>query len=113
MQSRDDLSLAATVAYEHHIMLNGGGYPKLHYGRECATASKLVHVCDVFDALGTTRPYRDAWPMEDVLAYLETRAGTEFDRDLVAAFTRTMKQGRAQIRVLTDDGTADAAAPSV
>jgi cyclic di-GMP phosphodiesterase len=113
MQSRDDLSLAATVAYEHHIMLNGGGYPKLHYARECAAASKLVHVCDVFDALGTTRPYRQAWPMEDVLKYLEGRAGTEFDGDLVAAFTRTMKQGHAQIRVLTDDGTADAIAPSL
>jgi putative nucleotidyltransferase with HDIG domain len=103
MQSHDDLSLAATVAYEHHILLNGGGYPKLHYARDCANASKLVHVCDVFDALGTTRPYRDAWAMDDVFAYLEARRGTEFDADLVAAFIRTMKQGRAQIRVLTDD----------
>jgi len=102
MQSDDDLSLAATVAYEHHILLNGGGYPKLYYKRECATASKLVHVCDVFDALGTTRPYRPAWPIEDVIAYLEVRAGTEFDADLVSAFIRTLQQGRAQIRVLTD-----------
>lgn len=102
MQSHDDLSLAATVAYEHHILLNGGGYPKLYYKRDCATASKLVHVCDVFDALGTTRPYRPAWPIEDVIAYLEVRAGTEFDADLVSAFIRTMQQGRAQIRVLTD-----------
>ena len=102
MESHDDLSLAATVAYEHHIMLNGGGYPKLHYPRECATASKLVHVCDVFDALSTVRPYRDAWPMDVTFAYLDERAGSEFDADLVAAFVRTMKQGRAQIRVLTD-----------
>jgi putative nucleotidyltransferase with HDIG domain len=103
MESHDDLSLAATVAYEHHILLNGGGYPKLHYKRDCATASKLVHVCDVFDALGTTRPYRAAWPMQDVFAYLEIGCGTEFDPNLVSAFIRTMKQGRAQIRVLTDD----------
>jgi putative nucleotidyltransferase with HDIG domain len=102
MQSHDDLSLAATVAYEHHILLDGGGYPKLHYQRDCATASKLVHVCDVFDALGTTRPYRAAWPMEEVFAYLEARGGTEFDADLVSVFVRTMKQGRAQIRVLSD-----------
>jgi len=106
MESHDDLGLAATVAYEHHIMLNGGGYPKLHYARECATASKLVHVCDVFDALSTTRPYRAAWPMDDTFAYLEVRAGSEFDADLVAAFIRTMKQGRAQIRMLTDDRSA-------
>jgi putative nucleotidyltransferase with HDIG domain len=106
MQSHDDLSLAATVAYEHHILLNGGGYPTLHYKRDCATASRLVHVCDVFDALGTTRPYRGAWPMKDIFDYLEGRAGTEFDADLVSAFTRTMKQGSTQIRVLTDDRSA-------
>jgi putative nucleotidyltransferase with HDIG domain len=105
MESHDDLTLAATVAYEHHILLNGGGYPKLHYKRDCATASRLVHVCDVFDALGTTRPYREAWPIDDVFAYLEARVGTEFDPDLVSAFIRTMKQGRAQIRVLTEERT--------
>jgi len=64
MQSDQDLGMAATVAYEHHIMLNGGGYPVLHYTRECALASRLVHVCDVYDALSTKRPYRDAWPSE-------------------------------------------------
>ncbi len=73
-----------TVAYEHHIMLNGGGYPPLHYNRECTMASRLVHVCDVYDALSTKRPYRDAWPSEKTMAYLEERAGTEFDPDLVA-----------------------------
>ena len=106
MQSDDDLGLAATVAYEHHILINGGGYPKLHYPRDCAVASQLVHVCDVFDALSTKRPYRDAWPIEDTLAYLEVRAGTEFDADLVAAFVRTMRQGQSQVRVLTDDRSA-------
>lgn len=106
MQSDDDLGLAATVAYEHHILINGGGYPKLHYPRDCTVASQLVHVCDVFDALSTKRPYRDAWPIEDTLAYLEVRAGTEFDADLVAAFVRTMRQGQSQVRVLTDDRSA-------
>ena len=103
MQSEEDLGLAATVAYEHHIMLNGGGYPALHYGRPCALASRLVHVCDVYDALSTRRPYRDAWPNEKTLAYLEERAGTEFDPDLVAAFVRTLRQGHALVRVLSDE----------
>jgi putative nucleotidyltransferase with HDIG domain len=103
MQSDQDLGMAATVAYEHHIMLNGGGYPALHYARECAMASRLVHVCDVYDALSTKRPYRDAWPSEKTMQYLEERAGTEFDPDLVAVFTRTLKQGQAQVRVLSDE----------
>src|SRR5512138_2585293 len=84
------------------------GYPSLHYARGCAPASKLVHVCDVFDALSTTRPYRAAWPIEDTLAYLEVRAGTEFDADLVAAFVKTIREGRAQIKVLVEDrGTGE------
>jgi len=103
LQSDEDLDLAAIVAYEHHVMLNGGGYPALHYSRSCAMASRLVHVCDVYDALRTKRPYRDAWPSEKAVAYLEERAGLEFDPDLVAAFVRMLRQGEAQIRVLGDD----------
>jgi len=103
MQSDQDLGMAATVAYEHHIMLNGGGYPVLHYKRECTMASRLVHVCDVYDALSTKRPYRDAWPSERTMLYLEDRAGTEFDPDLVTAFIRTLRQGQAQVRVLSDE----------
>ena len=39
LQSDDDMEMPAIVAYEHHIMLNGGGYPALHYNRACTTAS--------------------------------------------------------------------------
>ncbi len=86
------LELAAVVAYEHHIMLNGGGYPSFHFARDCHYASKLVHVCDVYDALCTNRPYRDAWPSEMALAYLEERARVEFDPDIVLAFCLMMRQ---------------------
>jgi len=111
LESEEELELAAVVAYEHHIMLNGGGYPALHYNRECTLASRLVHVCDVYDALSTKRPYRDAWPQEKTLAYLEERAGAEFDPDLVSAFTRMMRQGAAQVRVLSEERSATADAP--
>lgn len=97
MQSDQSLDLAAVVAYEHHIMLNGGGYPAMHYGRACALASRLVHVCDVFDALRTRRPYREAWDTDKVLGYLEERAGTEFDPDLVKSFVRMLRQEEARV----------------
>jgi putative nucleotidyltransferase with HDIG domain len=106
LQSDQELDLAAIVAYEHHIMLNGGGYPAMHYGRACALASRLVHVCDVYDALRTKRPYRDAWESEKVLAYLTERAGTEFDPDLVNAFIRMLRKGEAQVTVLHGEATA-------
>ena len=98
MQSHDDLDLAAVVAYEHHIMIDGGGYPRLHYPRECTLASRLVHVCDVYDALRTNRPYRDAWSNEKTIAYLQERAGTEFDGAVVTAFVKLLQAGEAQVR---------------
>jgi len=86
-----NLDLAATVAYEHHIMLNGQGYPRFRYQRDTHFASKLVHVCDVFDALCTDRPYREAWESEQALAYIEERAGTDFDAPLAESFAAMMR----------------------
>jgi HD-GYP domain-containing protein (c-di-GMP phosphodiesterase class II) len=71
LSSDRELDLAAAVAFEHHIMLNGGGYPHRHIARKCHCASALVHVCDVYDALRTHRPYRAAWEHPKVLGYLE------------------------------------------
>ena len=50
-----------------------------------------MHICDVFDALRTKRPYRDAWPEEKVLTYLSEGAGAEFDPDLTRAFVRMIR----------------------
>ena len=104
MKSDDGLDLAAVVAYEHHIMLDGGGYPARHYhGHATTLASQLVHVCDVFDALRTKRPYRDAWDIETVYAYLLERAGVEFDSILVARFIEMMRRTKMQLGVLEED----------
>jgi putative nucleotidyltransferase with HDIG domain len=86
-----ELDMAAAVAYEHHIMLNGGGYPKRHYTRDVHKASTLVHVCDVYDALRTNRPYRAAWEAEKVLKYIEEKAGSEFEPEIAHAFITMMR----------------------
>lgn len=80
-------ALAAIVAYEHHIWADGvGGYPGFAFARPCHFASRLVHVCDLYDALSTRRPYRDAWPRERTLRMLQERAGIEVDAEMVEAF---------------------------
>ena len=76
------LDLAAVVAYEHHLMMDGSGYPCRHSQRDTHYGSRLVHVCDVYDALRTRRPYRDAWESETALEYIQQRAGLEFDPSL-------------------------------
>jgi HD-GYP domain-containing protein (c-di-GMP phosphodiesterase class II) len=91
------------VAYEHHIMLNGLGYPQVRYRRKCHEASNLVHVCDVYDALRTRRPYREAWPVERVLPYIEGRAGLEFDPDYVRAFISMMRKWESQVALIADE----------
>jgi putative nucleotidyltransferase with HDIG domain len=103
MRADEDLDLAAVIAYEHHIMLNGDGYPAFRFRRDCHEGSKLVHVCDVYDALRTHRPYREAWPQSKTLSYLEDRAGTEFDPELAVAFVRMMRQWEPQVAVMTDE----------
>jgi putative nucleotidyltransferase with HDIG domain len=92
IESGRRLDLAAAVAHEHHIMINGHGYPTTHYRRDCHKASKLVHVCDVYDALRTRRPYRDAWEGERVLTYIEERSGTEFEPEAATAFVKLMRK---------------------
>jgi putative nucleotidyltransferase with HDIG domain len=99
IESGRRLDLAAAVAHEHHIMINGHGYPTCHYRRDCHKASKLVHVCDVYDALRTRRPYRDAWESERVLTYVEERAGTEFEPEAANAFVKMMRKAEKGIQL--------------
>ena len=112
IQSGRRLDLAAAVAHEHHIMINGHGYPTRHYPRDCHKASNLVHVCDVYDALRTKRPYRDSWESERVLGYIEERTGTEFEPAAATAFVQMMRkvEGGIQLSPMGQANGATAAA---
>lgn len=101
-ESDRDLDLAAAVAYEHHIMINGQGYPKRHFDRGVHAASKLVHVCDVYDALRTNRPYREAWESEQVLTHMEKGAGTDFDLESATAFVTMMRTWDRRVAVMDE-----------
>jgi putative nucleotidyltransferase with HDIG domain len=101
LMAEPELDTAAVVAYEHHIMINGGGYPKFTYPRNCHQGSRLVHVCDVYDALRTNRPYRDAWPAAKILAYVEERSGVEFDGEIAHAFTRMIRDWEPGVTEVT------------
>jgi len=101
-ESDRQLDLASAVAYEHHIMINGGGYPSRHFHREVHQASKLVHICDVYDALRTKRPYREAWEPERVLAQIQSGAGPDFDAELAHSFIQMMRQWEKRVAVVDD-----------
>lgn len=112
LETERNMDLAAVVAYEHHIMLDGGGYPSLSYPRDCHRASNLVHVCDVFDALRTRRPYREAWERSRVLDYLEERSGKEFDPELTRAFVQMIRTRASRIALMEGEDQ-DISSPDV
>jgi putative nucleotidyltransferase with HDIG domain len=90
--------LAATVAYEHHIWYNGkGGYPYFRFPRTVHFASRIVHVCDIYDALCSKRPYRAAWDSARALALIESIAGVELDPGIVSVFV-AMVRGATELR---------------
>ena len=112
VESDRQLDIAAVVAYEHHIMLNGGGYPSMRFRRDCHQASRIVHVCDVYDALRTNRPYREAWEAEKVIAHMEKGIGHDFDPDVVRGFIAMIKQWDKRLAVVDDKQELKSAVPS-
>ncbi len=74
------------IALYHHEHWDGKGYPYGLKGEQIPLVARLFTIIDVFDALKSDRPYRSAWSHEQVLQYLRTQAGHEFDPYIVKLF---------------------------
>jgi len=77
---------ARAVAREHHEKWDGTGYPDGKKGSEISLAARIVSVADVFDALTSKRPYKDAWSPEEGMRSIRAGSGAQFDPEVVAAF---------------------------
>ncbi len=82
----DYLRPALDIPYCHHEKWDGTGYPRGLEGEQIPLTARIFAVVDVWDALNSDRPYRKAWPEEDVLAYIREQAGEHFDPRVVGAF---------------------------
>ena len=80
---RGMLKAAATVAFEHHEKWDGSGYPKGLKGEEIHIYGRITAVADVFDALGSGRCYKKAWPLERIMELFKEERGKHFDPRLV------------------------------
>jgi putative two-component system response regulator len=80
------LDLAAEIALGHHERWDGTGYPHGLSGDAIPLAARIVAVVDVFDALSSARPYKRAWPQEEVVVYLRDQRGRHFDPAVVDTF---------------------------
>lgn len=87
LRNSDALESAAVVSYEHHLRQDGTGYPRLSYPREPHLLSKVVAVCDAFDALLAPRPDRPGYEPVAALREIERSAVSQFDARVVGAFS--------------------------
>ena len=80
----------ARLVLDHHERLDGTGYPRGLGAPDLDIETRILAVCDVFDALLSKRVYRDAWTLEDALEQLSKESGTKFDPACVDALERVI-----------------------
>jgi HD-GYP domain-containing protein (c-di-GMP phosphodiesterase class II) len=81
-------TLAPIVAFEHHLRLDGSGYPERVNRPQLNLATMLCGVADVYDAMRSHRTYQQAFPTDRILAVLQRNDGTQFDQHLVRRFAQ-------------------------
>lgn len=85
--SRSDiLKIAYQIALTHHEKYDGKGYPHGLAGEQIPIEGRIVAIADVFDALTSERPYKEAWPVDKAVGLLEREKGRHFDPFLVDCF---------------------------
>ncbi|MFA9421081.1 MAG: HD domain-containing phosphohydrolase [Gammaproteobacteria bacterium] len=80
------IQTGSIIALNHHERFDGTGYPNGIAGKDIPLVARIVSVADVYDALTSPRPYKEAWTTDDSKDYLETNSGTQFDPLCVEAF---------------------------
>ncbi|TCS64360.1 HD-GYP domain-containing protein [Varunaivibrio sulfuroxidans] len=88
----DLMEMARVIAVTHHEKWDGSGYPRGLKGEDIPLVGRISAVADVFDALISERPYKDAWPVERAVALLEQESGAHFEPLLIEKFMIVLPQ---------------------
>ncbi|AEE16355.1 HD domain-containing phosphohydrolase [Treponema brennaborense] len=80
------MEMAAEIAYSHHEKWNGLGYPRGLQKEEIPLSCRIVSIVDIYDALRSIRPYKQAYSHQDSVEWLYGESGKSFDPDVVEAF---------------------------
>lgn len=86
------MSMLRNIAESHHEAINGKGYPLGIQGEQIPLEARIVAVADVFDALTSTRPYKEAWSNQKAIATLLEMAGEQLDEDCVNALIQNIDE---------------------
>lgn len=90
--NREILKAAAQISYTHHEKWNGTGYPRKLQKEEIPIFGRITALADVFDALGSDRVYKKAWPLDDILELFKKEKGRHFDPALVDIFFNNLNE---------------------
>ena len=82
--------LATVVAFEHHLRLDGAGYPFGIKRQTLNLATMLCSIADVYDAMRSQRTYQESFPTDRILEVLKRKDGLQFDQHLVRRFSQLM-----------------------
>ncbi|MGD8311252.1 MAG: response regulator [Gammaproteobacteria bacterium] len=80
------LQMGGVIALGHHEKFDGTGYPHGKSGNNIPIEARIVAVADVYDALVSERPYKNAWSLQAAVEYMENNSGKHFDPECIKAF---------------------------
>jgi|GEM_PF-70619 len=95
----DFLKGISKIVAQHHERPDGKGYPNGIKADDICIEASILSIADVFDAMRTNRPYRDALPMEVAISELRNNAGTQFDPNLVDVFIRILEDEQEELKL--------------
>lgn len=103
------LRAGAIIAISHHERWNGSGYPAGLKGEEIPISGRITGLVDVFDALTTERPYKEAWTPERAFDLIRDNSGSDFDPEIVELFINRFDRILEIFTTHSDDDSVDAA----
>lgn len=86
------LAMSRRIAMSHHEKWDGSGYPEGLAGDDIPLEARIVAIADVFDALTSERPYKQAWSVEKAVSVIQEDSGSHFDPNLVPVFVDVLPQ---------------------
>ena len=96
---------ALEIPYCHHEKWDGTGYPRGLKEEQIPLAARLFAAVDIWDALRSDRPYREAWPVDRVIAHIRSLSGSHLDPMIVEAFLRVIAEDEAILSGSLDPST--------
>lgn len=92
LENFEYIDILRNIAEYHHETMNGSGYPKGIRGSQIPLEARIVAVADIFDALTSTRPYKEAWTNAQAIQALKKLAGESLDQDCVTSLLENIDE---------------------